>query len=330
MADVAETYLREQLQTRRQRLESVVAVTRPPEDLVQLLSQVDAALSRMDQGTYGICETCHEPVEKDRLLVDPLICFCLDHLTADQRRALEQDLELATRVQRELLPKPDLRFAGWEASYHYQPLGAVSGDYCDLVVHQNATRGFFFALGDVSGKGVAASMLMSQLHAIFRTLLALDLPVESLVERAGRVFCESTMSSLFATLVCGLARASGEVEVCNAGHCPALLFQKGVVREIAATGVPLGMFSEGWYPAQKTAMLPGDVLLLYTDGVSEARSTNHEEYGETRLASVLGQAHEAPLPGLIQACLRDLADFRSGAPLLDDLTLLAIRRTTPA
>jgi phosphoserine phosphatase RsbU/P len=245
----------------------------------------------METGTYGICEECQEPVEKDRLLADPLVRYCLDHLTQSQRRALEQDLELASQLQRELLPKKNLSLDGWEVSYHYEPLGMVSGDYCDVVIHENESKGLFFALGDASGKGFAASMLMAQLHAILRTLIATGLPVQALVERAGRVFCESTMSSLFATLICGRAGASGEIEICNAGHCPALLVQAGKVTRLEATGVPLGLFCTGTYPPQRARLAPGDSLFLYTDGLSEARSSNNEEYGEDRLAEVLTQRH---------------------------------------
>ena len=127
----------------------------------------NAALARMDEGTFGTCETCHDSVEKERLLSDPLIRFCLDHLTHEEQRALESDLELAARIQKGLLPPPEMSAAGWQVRYHYEPLGPVSGDYCDVL---ESDSGLLFLFGDVSGKGVAASMLMSHLHATFRSL----------------------------------------------------------------------------------------------------------------------------------------------------------------
>ncbi len=328
MAEVTETFLREQLLARRQKLESAMVAGRQTQSLQQLIHEVDSALQRMDAGTYGLCDACHEAIEKDRLIADPLICYCLDHLTADQRRALEQDLELAARVQRELLPRQHLTYGGWEACYQYEPLGLVSGDYCDVVVHEGASKSLFFALGDVSGKGVAASMLMAHLHAIFRTLIATGLPVDELVARASRIFSESTMSNLFATLVFGRANVSGEIEICNAGHCPALVIQAGQVTRVEATGVPLGMFGHGQYSTQKVLLGRGDTLFLYTDGVSEARSASGAEYGEGRLAQVVASRHTLPPPALISACLEDLRAFRSGAPLLDDLTVMALRRVS--
>ena len=253
--------------------------------------------------------------------------MCLDHLSEDQRRALEQDLELAGQLQRELLPEANLRFGGWTVSHHYRPLGLVSGDYCDLVVRENGSSNLFFALGDVSGKGVAASLLMSQLHAIFRTLTATDLPAQALVERASRIFCETTMSTFFATLICGRADSSGGIELCNAGHCPALVGQRGKVTRLEATGVPIGMFCDGRYSAQHVRLAPGETLFLYTDGVSEARSGANEEFGEARLVEFLTQKPDLTPEALINACLDDLNAFRCGQPLLDDLTIMAIQRT---
>src|SRR6202040_713669 len=187
--------------------------------LSDLLSEVDAALSRIDQGTYGICETCHDPVEKERLLNDPLVRFCLDHLTREEQRALESDLELAARIQKGLLPPPELSAAGWQVRYQYEPAGPVSGDYCDVF---ESDGGLLFLFGDVSGKGIAASMLMSHLHATFRSLAGTDLPLDHMVAAANRIFSESTMAGQFATLVVGRASRDGSVELVSAGHLPVL------------------------------------------------------------------------------------------------------------
>jgi len=328
MPEITDSFLRDQLLVRRERLESAARAATPPEAIVRLLDEVDSALARMEAGTYGLCDSCHDPIERDRLLADPLVKLCLDHLNSQQRRELEEDLQLASELQRELLPEANLRFGGWTASYHYQPLGLVSGDYCDFLVSENDSENIVFAVGDVAGKGVAASLLMSQLHAILRTLTPTALAPHALVERAGRIFCEATMSNFFATLIYGRADSAGCVELCNAGHCPALLVRQGNVTRLEATGVPLGMFAEGTYATQQLRMIPGDTLFLYTDGVSEARSTADEEYGEHRLMNLLQQHQSLPPEALIRAGLEDLRAFRSGQPLLDDLTVLALQRTS--
>ncbi len=326
MAEMSDVALREQLLDRRQRLESVIGGSREHAHLMQLLNDVDSALKRMEAGSYGICEYCHEPIERERLAVDPLLRFCLPHLTPDQQRALEEDLDLASHIQRELLPKQNLNHGGWEVYYHYEAAGPVSGDYCDVVTQETDGGGLFFALGDVSGKGIAASMLMAHLRAIFRMLITGGLPVRQQIERANRVFCESTLSTHFATLVCGRARGSGEVEICNAGHCPPLLVRGGEVTGIEATGLPLGMFCNGQYAVSRFQMSKGDTLLFYTDGLSETVSRSDTEYGAARLSRVVADGHALPPQGLVRACVEDLAAFRSGAPKRDDLTVMAIRR----
>jgi len=326
MAEMTQTFLRDQLVHRRERLQSAIATTRAGDTLLELLSEVDSALERMENGTYGFCEVCHETVETERLIADPLVRYCLDHLSREQQRALEQDLELAAQMQRELLPRQGLKHHGWEVAYHYQPLGPVSGDYCDVITRNSDGDGLFFVLGDASGKGVAASLLMAHLHAIFRTLMAAGLPVHELVQQAGRVFCETTMSPHFATLVCGRAAASGEVEICNAGHCPPLLLRGHEVTHLEATGLPLGMFCDGSYSARRMSLAPGDTLFLYTDGVSESRSASHQEYGDERLARVVAEGRALPLEALVRNTMQDLADFRAGTPALDDLTVMAVRR----
>jgi sigma-B regulation protein RsbU (phosphoserine phosphatase) len=318
--------LRQRLLNRRQRLQTAVDEFKETEQLMRLLKEVDSALERMDKGSYGLCEVCQEPVEEERLVADPLTRNCLGCLTPDQQRALEQDLDLASRIQAQLLPNKNLSFNGWEAYYHYEPAGPVSGDYCDLVSPESDRGDLFFLLGDVSGHGVAASMLMAHLHALFRSLIAVGLSAEQLVERANRIFCESTISADYATLVCGRAGKSGEVDLCNAGHCPPLLIREDEIISLEATGLPVGIFSSGQYSAKRVQLVPGDNLLLYTDGLSEAQDRADAEYGVQRLAGLVKGSHELTPQALTQACLEDLKTFLAGAPKTDDLSIMVIRR----
>jgi phosphoserine phosphatase RsbU/P len=325
MATLEVTFLHRQLEERKRRLEDAIAHAPQKAGLAGLLREVDSALDRMTKGSYGFCEECHESIEQDRLLSDPLVRYCLDHLSDSQRAALQRDLDLASQVQRNLLPQMSLRAGGWETSYHYAPLGPVSGDYCDLIASDGT---LFFVLGDVSGKGVAASMLMAQLHALFRSLISMKLPLSQIVTQANRVFCESALAGQYATLVCGQAKSSGEVEIHNAGHCPAMVGGRGGVARVDSTGVPLGMFHELDFSAARVQLNAGEMMFLYTDGLSEANGADGE-YGEERVAQVVGK-HCAQGPSeLIAACLEDLRGFAEG-PAMDDLTLLAIRRMSVA
>jgi sigma-B regulation protein RsbU (phosphoserine phosphatase) len=322
MATLEITFLQSQLEERKQRLKHAITLTPQNGGLAGLLREVDSALERMNKGTYGLCEECHEPVEQGRLMADPLVRYCLDHLTQPQRAALQRDLELAAQVQRNLLPQPNLCVSGWETCYHYASLGPVSGDYCDLISYDGQ---LFFVLGDVSGKGVAASMLMTQLHALFRSLTGLGLPLAQIVAQANRVFCESALAGQYATLVCGLAKAGGEVEIHNAGHWPAILFRRGGVQRLESTRLPLGMFLEGEFSATGLQLEAGDTLFLYSDGLSEARGAG-DEYGVDRITRFVHQQAGRSPTELIAACLDDLRAFTDSGPLLDDLTLLAIQR----
>jgi sigma-B regulation protein RsbU (phosphoserine phosphatase) len=325
MAELAETYFRPQLEERRRRLTEAAARAGEDAALRRLLGEVDAALARLDDGTFGLCEECHDPIEPDRLVADPLTCFCLDHLSAAQQRDLERDLELAARIQRSLLPPSQLRLRGWELHLHWQPAGPVSGDFCDVLSAEDGS--FQMLFGDVSGKGVAAAILMSHLHAAFRTLQADRLGVAPLVERINRVFRESAAGPHFATLVCARAGADGSVEVCNAGHCPPLLVSADGVRAIPPTGLPVGTFLSSTFTSTRVTLGTGDILLLYTDGVTECRGPDDVEFGEERLQETLAAAGSQEPSVVVSACLEAMGAHRRGAPMADDATLLAVRRT---
>lgn len=325
MDKLRDAHLREQLLKRRQKLQTTISESKGPEILVRLLHEVDTALEKVAKGTYGLCETCHEPIENERLVVDPLIRNCIDHLTPAERRVLEHDLDLAYQIQKALLPKQNLTVGRWTTAYYYEAAGPVSGDYCDLIIPQDEDGSLMFLLGDVTGKGVAASILMAHLHAIFRSLIKVNLAIDQLIEQANRLFCEGTMSRHFATLVCGRAKTSGEVEICNAGHCSPLLVRRDSIELIPSTGLPLGVFCAGQFMTKKVKLAPGDSLFLYSDGLSEARNKSTIQYGEERLSTLVSKRSAVSPQELIDACLEDLTNFQSGATKTDDLTMMIIR-----
>ena len=324
MATAEQTYLRSELEQRRDRLQAAVQSEHHDSSLNRLLTEVDAALARMGQGNFGICESCKGAIAPERLLSDPLTHVCLDCLTRDEQRALEHDLTLAGSIQRALLPRADLVSAGWQIRYHYGPGGVGTGGYCDLI---ETPGGLLFRLGDVSGKGVAASMLMSHLHATFRSLAAADLPLERMVEAANRIFCESTLAGHYATLIVGRASQDGDIEFVSAGHLPLLHLRANGATPLEATGVPLGMFCEARFPAHRVSLRPGESLFLYTDGLTEYENPKGEEYGLARITG-LAASHAAATPErLFAECLADLRNHAAGAKRADDLALLVLRRT---
>ncbi len=324
MATAIDRFLRDQLQDRRLRLEQGLQHEHGSSQLYSLLEEVDSALSRIDHGAYGICEECHDTIECDRLIADPLVRVCLDHLSTAERRTLERDLELAAQVQRGLLPGQNLDRDGWRICYHYEAAGVVSGDYCDVI--DAGDKGMYFMVGDVSGKGVAASMLMSHLHAMFRALISVGLSLKCMLEHASRVFAESTLPNQYATLVCGRALPNGAVEICNAGHPLPLLVSPSGIRALEMSNLPIGLFKSEDFLVSQICLEAGHSLVVYSDGVSEALDESGEEYGIERLRRQIAGRQTFDPSEMLLACRKDLAQFRGHGPKTDDVTLFVLGR----
>jgi sigma-B regulation protein RsbU (phosphoserine phosphatase) len=314
--------VRDQLLARREKLETATARSQTA-NLLQLMEQVDRALEKLDAGSFGVCERCHGTVEQERLLADPLASVCLDCLPPHEARALEADLQLAAQIQAGLLPRQEFSAAGWNGSFHYEAAGLVSGDYCDLMAHGQQ---LYFMLGDVSGKGIAASMLMANLHAMFRALVPTGLPLQQLVESANRIFCESTLPTQYATLVCGRANQGGEVEICNGGHLAPLHVNSRGVTAIDSATLPVGLFHDQQFATTHLQFSPEDSLVLYTDGVTESHGRDGSEYGVHRLSQLLENGRRSRGPcELVRECIDDVKAFRAGSPRLDDQTLMVLQ-----
>lgn len=314
--------LRQQLLHRREQLHQAQERGQVAQ-AVRLLEEVDQALARMEQGSYGICDACHTAVEPDRLMADPLLRFCVGHLPPEKQRALEADLELAAKLQARLLPPKNFQADGWRVAYHYEAAGIVSGDYCDLVAGRD--NSLYFAVGDVSGKGVAASLLMSNLSAMFRSLAPLDVPLAALVSHANRVFCESTLPTQYATVVVGKATPDGFVEIANAGHLEPLVIGPGSLRKINSTGLPIGLFRDEPVKSTLFRVNPGEVLVLYSDGISESRDAGDSEYGADRLARIATECLQHSPEDAVARCIADVAAFRGSVNPHDDQTLMVLQ-----
>jgi phosphoserine phosphatase RsbU/P len=318
--------LKSQLEDRRERLQEAVTRIGPEEDLLRLLTEVDAALGRVGTDDYGICLVCQGSVEDRDLLANPLLPYCLCDLSAEQQKALEHDLGLARRIQMALLPNPDARSIHWDAHYRYEPAGPVSGDYCDLWTRPGEDGTLYFAMGDVSGKGVAAALLMAHLHAFFHAQPDGRHELGPLVQRANRLLLESTLPTHYATLVVGRANTLGEVEMVNAGHCPPLVWRSGGLQTLPTTGFPIGLMDDKPFECTRVTLAPGEALLLYTDGLTEARRADGSEYGTERVEEVLRDYGRADARHLVRHLREDLSDFLDGTARNDDLSLLVIRR----
>ena len=205
--------VREQLLAGRARLADVLAESES-DHVLRLLDEVDSALHRIDHGSFGVCEVCLGTVESERLLENPLAQSLpgLPDAQAAARAGVRPGTgranpERPAAAQRSLLSRDGT------LSYHYQPAGMVSGDYCDLI-RENGH--LYFIMADVSGKGVAAAMLSSNLRAVFHSLVPLQLSIEELMVRANRLFRESALPTQYATACPRQSLNTGEL---GAGQC---------------------------------------------------------------------------------------------------------------
>ncbi|MDP4176121.1 MAG: SpoIIE family protein phosphatase [Bacteroidota bacterium] len=317
--------IRERLLDRKNHLMNLAQKFISTAEILRLIEEIDSALKRMTNGTYGLCEVCGDPIEPDRLKADPLLKVCLDDFSAEQQKNLENELSLAVKVQQNLLPTENISLPGWDIDYHYEPASIVSGDYCDLIIPDERSENQYVIVGDVTGKGVAASMLMTHLHAMFHTLVPFNLKLSELMERINRVLCESTADDLFATLVLARAHKDGTIEISNAGHClPILITESGAI-EPGSNGVPLGILCQATYESTSFKMHRGDVLILYTDGLTEAM--NGDDCFE--LSRILQYQHEfrdmSPRE-IIETINAELSAFLDGSVKSDDLTLMVLKK----
>ena len=204
----------------------------------------------------------------------------------------------------------------------------MGGDYYDGITCADGRTAILVA--DVAGKGMPAAMLMSNLQARAQVLFEDPTDLAALVTRLNRVLRANCPANRFITFFVGvLDPASGELTYVNAGHNPPLLVRAGgEVETLPATGLILGILPAAKYEEKTCRLEKGDVLVMYSDGVTEAsRPEVDEEYGEERLARLAANLRERPSQAIIEAIHQDVFAFLAGAPAADDITLIVARRT---
>jgi len=249
------------------------------------------------------------------------------HRQALEKERLEREIELASQIQREILPAAAPDVPGWELVGWNRPARHVGGDYYDFFVADEGKR-VPLVLGDVSGKGVPAALLVSTLHSGVRLLSEREPISAELAERLNRLIQESSSSNKFITLfLADLDPATGELVYVNGGHNPALLRRAdGRLESLGATGLPLGLLADSRYSVARIRLEPGDLLCLYSDGITEAESPAGEELGFERLGEIVDGAAAGPLDGLVDEIDRAVREISAGLPQGDDQTVLLLRR----
>jgi sigma-B regulation protein RsbU (phosphoserine phosphatase) len=242
-----------------------------------------------------------------------------------EKKRLEGQLEVARQVQLELLPPRDPELAGFDISAYNFPTEEVSGDYYDWVRIYDDQIGVVIA--DVSGKGVPAAILMAFLRASLRAATHIGYATHISMAKVNYLLWESIESNLFVTAFYGILDAQKRtLAYSNAGHNPPLLVNAaGTSRFIDKGEQPLGMFRETRYHQYYLDFEPGDVLVLYTDGATEANSPSGEEFGRERLAQAVKKAYDRPAREMIASLQMEILEWTANAGSNDDVTFFIIK-----
>jgi len=242
-----------------------------------------------------------------------------------EKKRLEGQLEVARQVQLELLPASDPKLPSYDISAYNFPTEEVSGDYYDWVRIYDDQIAIMIA--DVAGKGVPAALLMAFLRASLRAASHIGYAPQFSMSKVNYLLWESIERNQFVTAFYGILDATnGTLAYANAGHNPPLLVDAdGNARFIEQGGLPLGMFRDTRYYEYYLTLEPGQVLVLYTDGATEAFNARNEEFGPERLVRSVKAARDSSARELISAVQRDVADWTDGQGANDYVTFLVIK-----
>jgi len=243
-----------------------------------------------------------------------------------EKQRLEREMELAAEIQREILPKGSPEIEGYDLLGWSRPARQVGGDYYDLQVLDDGR--LRLTVGDVTGKGLPAALLVSTLHSSLRLLLGEAAVDAELLARLNRHIHESSAANKFITvLVAEVQPDRHRLRWVNAGHNPGLrIHGGGDVEQLASGGLPVGMFPRATYSAGEIELAPGDLVGLYSDGITEATTPEGEEFGLERFQRLLVQHRDRPLPEIRSHLDATLGEFVEDEPQGDDETLVLLRR----
>jgi sigma-B regulation protein RsbU (phosphoserine phosphatase) len=248
-------------------------------------------------------------------------------IEAARAAEVEGDMKAAGDIQRGLLPSRPPVVPGIDLAGYNVPCRTVGGDYYDFLPYPDGRVAIIVA--DVAGKGMPAALLMSSLQARVQVLVEDAPDLASMVTRLNRVITSTCPSNRFITFFMAvLEPTTGETVYCNAGHNPPLLVRaNGDVETLEGGGMILGILPKAQYSERRTHMDPGDVLVLFSDGVTEGvKAGTDEEFGEDRLATAIQRNAKLPATEMIDAINREVAEWAAGTAPADDVTLVVVRR----
>ena len=246
------------------------------------------------------------------------------HLEVVEKQRMERELQLGREIQSRLLPKPPSDISGIELAAQSIPCYEVGGDYYDFIELPDGDLGL--AIGDVSGKGVSAALIMSSIQAALRVSAAIEDDLAALVTRLNALIYRNTRGRKYVTFFFGrYTPSTGELRYVNAGHNPPFVCNDTIAK-LDSTGRPIGLLPDSTYTTNTITIPPGATLYLYTDGLNEAADPEEEEFGMDRLVETFSSAASQETSEVPRIVLAAVTAFERGEHATDDKTLVVMRR----
>ena len=245
-----------------------------------------------------------------------------------RQRLINQELETARKIQKGFLPQTVPQHAGWDIATFWRPMRNVAGDFYDFYTLSDGRLAIVIA--DVSGKGVPAALFMALCVTVLRFAMSLNFAPGELMDRANQAIITNQQSKMFATVFLGyLDLDSGVMQFASAGHDPPLLYRAatGCCERLQASGVAMGLFKNAHYAEETVKLAEGDVLVLFTDGITDTINADEEEFGEERLEKLVMQHASRPAQELAHLAVAAATAFAQDQGSYDDETLVVIKRT---
>jgi len=247
-----------------------------------------------------------------------------------EQRTITQELATAREIQAGFLPGSTPTIPGWEVGSRYEAARQVGGDFYDFIAFPDGRWGFVVA--DVAGKGVPASLVMALSRTLVRGIaLEKTSPLETITTVNRLLLCQSRKDRFVSLFYAVLDPASGRLDFVRAGHNPPFHYcaASGKVGRLETPGMVLGVIETLILEERSVVLAPGDTVVFYTDGVTEAMTANYREFGEARLAKLMCDHHELTAEAMAARIQGEVAKFTRGAPPSDDFTLVTLKWTAP-
>jgi sigma-B regulation protein RsbU (phosphoserine phosphatase) len=242
---------------------------------------------------------------------------------AVEKARMEHEMRIAAEIQQGLLPPPSWTSAYFDAVGRAVPCRAIGGDFFDYLTFADGRPGF--ALADVSGKGAPAALLTAVIQGVLAAQASSGGGPASTVSRINEVLIRRAIESRFVTMVLAALTPDGQLTYCNAGHNPPFLLSKGSARRLTTGGLICGLFPKAAYEEETIQLEPGDLLVIFSDGISEALNVAGDEFGDDRILACIRAAAGQEVQGVLDSLVATVREFAAGTVQSDDMTAVVIR-----